>query len=291
MKTPTGYVVGSQLVACLDMLTVDSCITPKGDMIIAVHSGGPDWGSGPSGEGKLYKVTYEDRDVPQPVATWAAGPDEIRVAFDKPLDLKQLEGLAAETRITHGEFVRAGDEYESLRPGYEVVARQMGTPRYALKVHGAQVTPDRRTLILTTDSQREATWHAIRLPGLGRPPLQEGDVKPGETLPQHPTIDLDYTLGGVAASFESSGETWTGWLPHVDLQVNRALTQGSADHDELLNRLKEPGTLTLGDAVRTEQHAAAGHAAGLEARLHARTGNGHAPFHCCGAVHHKNCDR
>ncbi|MBA3311827.1 MAG: ThuA domain-containing protein [Planctomycetaceae bacterium] len=251
VKTPAGYVVGTQLIASLDMLTVDSCIAPQGELVIAVHSGGPDWGSGPSGEGKLYKVAYENREAPQPVATWAAGPDEVRIAFDRPLELEQLQGLASATRITYGEFVRAGDEYEAVRPGYEVVARQMTTPRFELKVHGAQVTPDRRTLILTTDSQRQATWHAIRLPGMGRPDFgeggaaDEGETAAGAALSQYPTVDLDYTLDGVAATWEGDGSTWSGWLPHPDLAVSRQLTLHSAMHEELWDRLTQPGTLRL----------------------------------------------
>ncbi len=232
IKTPTGYVAQNHLFACLDMLTVDCCITPSGEMVIAVHSGGPDWGSGPSGEGKLYKLSYEDRELPQPVATWAAARDEVRVAFDRPLQLEHLRGLAAATRITYGEHVRAGDEYESVRPGYEVVARQLTAPRFELKIHGAQVTADWRTLILTTDPQREATGYAIRLPGLGRPPLSDGEPTIGEPLPQHPTVDLDYTLAGVSVSGDGP-DAWSGWLPHLDLQVSRDFTGGSATHGEL----------------------------------------------------------
>lgn len=245
VKTPHGCVAQNHLFANLDMLTVDTGISPNGEMVIAVHSGGPDWGSGPSGEGKLYKVTYKNREAPQPVATWAAARDEVRIAFDRPLEIEHLQGIASETRITYGEHVRAGDEYESLRPGYEVVARQLTDPRYELKVHSVQVTPDRRTLILATDSQPQATWHAVRLPGLGRPPLDDREVRPGEPLPQHPTIDLDYALHGLSATWESDGQSWSGWLPHADLVVSRTLTAGSASHRKLWDAMKGAGRLRL----------------------------------------------
>lgn len=232
VKTPSGYVAQNHLFACLDMLTVDCCITTRGEMVIAVHSGGPDWGSGPSGKGKLYKLTYEDRQVPQPVVTWAAARDEVRIAFDRSLAFADLQGLAAATQITYGEQVRAGDPYESIRPGYEIVARQLTAPRFELKVHSAQVTADRRTLILNTDPHPEATWYAIRLPGLGRPPLATTAVAAGERLPQHPTIDLDYTLAGIAVE-RSGSDPWSGWLPHLELEVSRRFTSSSAAHSEL----------------------------------------------------------
>jgi putative heme-binding domain-containing protein len=71
-------------------------------------------------------------------------------------------------------------------------------------------------------------------------------AKAGE-LPQHPQIDLGYTLGGVAARWEAKapGSAWSGWLPHLDLAVARDFTAGSAAHDELWGLLRKPGTLSL----------------------------------------------
>ncbi|MEZ6082172.1 MAG: hypothetical protein R3C56_42800 [Pirellulaceae bacterium] len=62
IKTPAGYVAQNQLLACLNMLPADACISPQGDLVIATHSGSPDWGSGPAGSGKLFKVSYSDRE-------------------------------------------------------------------------------------------------------------------------------------------------------------------------------------------------------------------------------------
>lgn len=242
-KTPAGYVADNRLIASLNMLTVDACVTPQGGLVVAVHSGGPDWGSGPGGQGRLYQIVYSQKDVPQPVATWAAGPGEVRIAFDQPLETTLLRGLAEETEITYGDAVRAGDEFELLRPGYEVVGRQIAAPRFDLPVHSAQVTPDRRTLILSTDVHPQATWYAVRLPGLGRPSADNSTT--GGTLPQLPRIDLDYSLAGVEANWQSDAGNWTGWLPHLDLQACRTFTAGSADHQSLWTALDQPGTLTL----------------------------------------------
>ena len=35
IKTDSGYVAASQLLACLQMLTVDACVAPDGDLIVA----------------------------------------------------------------------------------------------------------------------------------------------------------------------------------------------------------------------------------------------------------------
>lgn len=240
-KTPAGYVADNRLIATLNMLTVDSCVTPAGDLVIAVHSGGPDWGSGPSGVGKLYKVFHAVRSAPQPVAAWAATPTEVRVAFDRPVDSQSLKGLVAATEITYGSFVRAGDDLESLRPGYEVVARQMVSPRYRLAVHSAQVAADQRTLIFSTDPHPQAVWYAIRLPSLTNSAADE----PQDTLPQLPRVDLDYTLGGVEASWQGEGESWSGWLPHLDLGASREFLQGSTAFESLQRQLRQAGELRL----------------------------------------------
>jgi putative heme-binding domain-containing protein len=233
------------------MLTVDSCVTPQGDLVVAVHSGGPDWGSGPSGQGKLYRIRYADRSAPQPIATWTAGPNEVHVAFDAPLEAVRLQHLADSVRITYGQYVRAGDEFESLRPGYEVVARQMVAPRYELPVHSVQVTPDLRTLILMTDAHAEPVHYALRLPALGGSAIVDRKSPDASSAPaplaQHNRIDLDYALEGVAAQWQAASDEnrWTGWLPHLDLSVSRAFLGRSASHEKFYEQIRGPGQLSL----------------------------------------------
>src|SRR5207245_3432866 len=43
VKTAAGYVAQSHLLATLQALTVDACVSPAGDLIVATHSGQPDW--------------------------------------------------------------------------------------------------------------------------------------------------------------------------------------------------------------------------------------------------------
>jgi putative heme-binding domain-containing protein len=243
VKAPEGYIAQNQLFASLTMLTVDACVSPKGDLVVAVHSGGPDWGSGPTGKGKLYQISYAEPKLPQPVLAWAQGPREVRVAFDRPLEPEHVRSLSAGVKIEYGRYASAGDRFEVLRPGYQVVQDQLRTPRFELPVYSVQLSQDRRTLILSTAPHPEAAGYALTLPGLGRPP--RADTPKGE-LSQVPETDLRYDLCGVEAEWRGEdGSTWSGWLPHLDLTASRVFTKGSATHDELWMRCKQPGRLTL----------------------------------------------
>ncbi len=243
-KTSAGYVAQNQVLACLNRLAADACVSPRGELVVAVHSGLPDWGSGPRGKGRLYKIAYSEPDAPQPVLAWAASPQEVRIAFDRPLDPAGLRGLAGNITIEHGEAVRPGDRFESLRPGYEVVARQLVAPRFELPILSTQVSADRRSLLLTTAPHPAASSYAITLPGPVRPGSQP--ARPG-ALPQVAAVDLGYDLCGVEAAWQSEAgdASWSGWLPHLDLAVDRAFTASSADHDRLWRMMERPGRLAL----------------------------------------------
>ncbi len=233
VKTPAGYVAKTDLFACLNMLTVDVCLTPDGSLLVCCHSGGPDWGSGPTGKGKLFKISYTDRDLPQPVLAWPSGPNEIRIEFDRPVDPQLLKDVAKQTKVTAGAHVRAGDRFESLWPGYAVVQAEKMAPRYDVPVRSAQLTPDRRSLILATDPHTAAVHYAVTLPGLGR---TAGADK------QHPQVDIAFDLSGCEAIWSVDEKViWSGWLPSLDLSVSRQLTRGSAPHDALWNLMKERG--------------------------------------------------
>jgi putative heme-binding domain-containing protein len=251
VNSARGYVAQNQLIASLNMLTVDACVSPRGEMVVAVHSGGPDWGTGPGANGKLYKVVY-GAETPQPVYTWAQTPTEVRIAFDKPLDPEKLSGIASKVRIEYGKYVAAGDRFELHRPGYAVVERQTNTPRYDLAVHGIGLSPDRRTLILNTARHRVAATYAVTLPdftrgaGLGARGAEDtGDTKKG-ALSSVPEIDLQYDLAGVDAKWEGDdGTKLETVLPHFDLDVSQELTFGSADHEAFWAAFEKAGKLTL----------------------------------------------
>ncbi|MBP3960720.1 ThuA domain-containing protein [Gemmata sp. G18] len=244
VKTDAGYVAKNHLFACLNMLTIDCCIAPDGSLVVACHSGGPDWGSGPTGKGKLYKISYTDKEHPQPVLVYPAGPREVRVEFDRPVDPQLLRDVLAQTKLTAGKFVRAGDRFETLWPGYAVVQAEKLAPRFNVPVHSAQLTPDRRTLVLATDPLHGAGHYALTLPGMGRPAK---DKTPKGALTQHPQIDLDFDLSGCEATwFDENGKAVrTGWLPTLDLSLAQKLTAGSAAHAALWEEMKKGGYLVL----------------------------------------------
>ena len=238
VKTPAGYVGRETIIARLNMLTLDVAISAAGDLYVCCHSGLPDWGNGPTGQGKIFKISYTDGKAPQPVAAWASGPMEVKVAFDAPIDpavTNQIERM----KLEFGEYVSAADRLEALKPPYQAVARQEVTPRGKLRVVFARLSSDNRTLILTTDPHPQSARYAVQIPGV----RAAGSTHPAAE------IDLSYNLNGVeAAWFEPNGPraaTWTGWVPHIDWMVNRAFLANSAGHERLLSLIGRPGRLEL----------------------------------------------
>lgn len=242
VKTETGYVAQNQIFACLRMLTVDCCVAPDGSLVVACHSGGPDWGSGPTGKGKIFKIKYNDPNHPQPLFAWANGSREVRVEFDRPVDPSLLRDALKKTTVAAGEFVRAGDRFETIWPGYAVVQAQKVAHREAVPVRSLQLTPDRRTVVMAVDPIIAGVHYALTMPGMGRP---ERDPKKG--LEQFPEISLDFSLSGCEATWtpDGGGDSWRGWLPHPDLNVSRAFTQGSATHEQLWQAMQNAGKLVL----------------------------------------------
>ena len=248
MKTETGYVAASQLFACLQLLTVDSCVAPDGDLVVACHSGPPDWGTGPAGIGKLFRIQMDQPEAARPVATWAEGPQEIRIAFDRPLNTTEFRQLAEHIRIEYGEHVRAGDRFENLMPPYVVVRSQLMKPRFTLPVGGAAITSDLRTLIINTAPMKSNVHYAVTVP---RIVSADGDKSSEKiaAMDQHPELDVDFALHGIQAQWTpakgNSIPAWSGWLPHADLNVCRAMLAESAGHAPLWNALEQPGTMVL----------------------------------------------
>jgi putative heme-binding domain-containing protein len=245
VKTPAGYVAKNELIAALSMLTIDAVPTPQGDLLVACHSGAPDWGTGPRGQGKLYKISYTDPDAPQPILAFAASPTETRVIFDRPIEPARWRQLASESRLTKGMHVAAGDRFETLTPGYQVVKDQSKTQRYEIPVLSAGLAADRRSLVLRTAPRIDASNYAVTLPDGPAPERNQNHAR--KELRQQAAIDLLTDLTGLEAEWrDAAGKVaWTGWLPHLDLKVARALTGESEEHARLFALLETPGTLHL----------------------------------------------
>jgi putative heme-binding domain-containing protein len=227
-QSAAGFVARSQQLASFSLLVCDVALGPKGELIVACHSGAPDWGSGPTGRGRLFRLRYDGK-APQPVATWAAGPQEVRVAFDRPLEPGRFEQTLASARATFGAYVGTGDRFEALWPGYQAVQRQLEAPRYDLPLLSLQISADRRTLSLATAPHVARQPHALSLAEL----------------------ELGYDLNGVEAEWSSTDgkQHATTWLPHLDLAVARHFTRGSADHERFWKTIAQPGRLRLRGAL------------------------------------------
>jgi putative heme-binding domain-containing protein len=259
VKTPSGYVGKEYLFARIGMLVTDVTISPRGDLYVCAHSGPPDWGTGPKGEGKIFKITYTDPQAPQPVIAWPASATEVRVAFDRPLDpgvtnafnpLYRLPGnvlkprnatrsgiddadfLPAQPAIEFGEYVRAADRFEKLKPPYAVVAQQDATPRGHLNILGARLDNADHTLVLTTAPHPLPVTYALSIPYV----KAVGKSGAGET------VDLDYDLSGTDAALVSQGKMVQQlWQPHPDWDVSWAFVKESAAHQDFHERRKARG--------------------------------------------------
>ena len=235
-KTPLGYVAENHLIASFAMLLVDACVSPVGDLLVACHSGPPDWGTGPAGAGKLFRIRYTGKSVPQPVHTWAAAPDEFRIAFDRPLEAADWATAKPGIKIEAGKYVGAGDRFEVIRPGYQVVRDQIATPRRWVEVLGLTMSEDRRTLAVRVPRQTVAENYAIALPLPARWEQAGG-------IPQHKSIDVQVSLNGLVATVAKANQVLRTVLPHSSIAASRKLTAGSKEHEDFFRAASSPGAV------------------------------------------------
>lgn len=264
VKTAHGYVAQNHLIGALGMLLVDACVTPQGDLLLACHSGPPDWGTGPAGAGKIFRVRYTAKETPQPVLAWAAAPDEFRVAFDRPLKDAEWAGAKEKVRIEAGRYVNAGDRFEVMRPGYQVVRDQMTAPRRWVPVQSLSLTADRRTVVLRVPRQTENVGYAIALPtpaswlergvhaastSSAQATLKRAEARAPLGIAQKPEIDVALTLNGLVVEAEAGGDTTRAILPHPSPTVAQVFTAGSADHEAFFAALKQATKIVLRGGV------------------------------------------
>ena len=225
-KTAAGYVARTELFARIGLMAVDCAVSPQGDLVVCCHTGPPDWGNGPKGEGRIFKISYADKAAPQPLMTWAASETETVVAFDRALDAAAWQDLAPRVKIVSGRYVAAADRLETIRPGYAVVKMQQQQVRPEIAVQAARLSEDRRSVIIETAPRSSAVEYAIAISGRG-------------------ALDVAHDLTGFAAAWHGGDAKWNGWLPHPDLIAARTFTQSSATHAALWRHTATPGTLTL----------------------------------------------
>lgn len=212
----------TELIASLGMIAVDCAISPRGDLVVACHAGPPDWGSGPSAVGRLFKISYSGG-IPQPVAAWAESETETIVEFDQP-----LRAPPGEIRMEFGHQVSAADRLEQFRPGYAVVKMQQAEPRFLLPVASTGLREDGRQLSIQTIRRTEAVNYALALSG---------------KVAQEPKTDLAYTLSGVSFDWHEEGRKVSGWLPHLDLNACKGLA--TERHKAFFEAIASTGRLTM----------------------------------------------
>src|SRR5690606_13845549 len=106
-------------------------------------------------------------------------------------------------------------------------------PRYELPVIAAQVTSNRHDIMLQTAPRTGAVNYALKLPGA--------------LAGVRDVIEVQTDLSGVEPEWKAARgtESWSGWLPHLDLTAARGLPVGSREYETFFARLKQRGTLTL----------------------------------------------
>ncbi|MFO1021246.1 MAG: c-type cytochrome [Planctomycetales bacterium] len=224
-KTKAGYVAMNQLFASISLLVVDCAISPQGDLLICCHTGAPDWGNGPDGEGKLFKISKTPDEVANPVFSYPLTSTETIVTFDRPVKPDDWDDLARHTWVEGGHYVGAADRLEQLRPGYAVVQRQQQDVRKTIPVKSARVSDDRQSLMILTEPRTAAVNYALAMPH---------------------QLDMAHDLSGLDSEWNDiKGTRWKGWLPHPDFSAARYFTRGSATHETLWKHLETPGTLRL----------------------------------------------
>lgn len=117
-KTREGYAGCAVLIGSVNLLPIDTCLSPAGDIAVACHSGNPDWGLGPLAEDRLYNISYTSPAEPRFGIAWPESLTRVVAAFDQSLPAE----AKFEAEIVGGRYLRAGDGMEAYRPGYKIIS-------------------------------------------------------------------------------------------------------------------------------------------------------------------------
>ncbi len=176
---------------------------------------------------------------PRIVTAWPSGPLEVRVAFDAPVE----PGLASSIvgrEISFGGVDPSGSQKET----------DPTAPTHALRIAGARLEDDGRTLVLATDPHPLATTY---------------------TLPDALTLGArtaaerrQYDLHGIEVAWfegdepidEETKATWNGWWPVLGPRDAREATAGSIEQERGFTRMENgSGALALRTLVSQVEEA------------------------------------
>ncbi len=199
VKTEHGYVAQNQIIACLNQLAVDLTVTPRGDLLVATHSGNPDWGTGPEGKGSIFAIHHADRDAMRPMLAAPLRENLFGIFMDRPAP----GAIGLNPLMRHGLYHHAGDDHETMWPGYDVITLQQRAPVTEVRDRSGRWSDDRRALFITTPPQSAADTYSFKA---------------------MPHVDIDTALTGVSVTWRGADQMERQcWLPHLDTEVNREL--------------------------------------------------------------------
>ena len=171
--------------------------------------------------------------LPGPVAAWPPGPLEVIAAFERPLSPTSAKAMIGRTI-----------PYEDPR-GNAPGAPASSGPAGRLRIVGARLVDDGRTLVLATDPHPRPARYLLPLPV----------DHPGQASKDLPVPAVPYDLSGVEATWTEGGQPaaepkWSGWWPTLDLETARRLTRGSLPSEAGWSLLARPGRLVLSAWLR-----------------------------------------
>ncbi|WP_165226992.1 c-type cytochrome [Aquisphaera insulae] len=160
--------------------------------------------------------------APRPLLAWPAGPMEVRVAFDRPVDAAAMKALVGRT-IPFGVPAKAGGTSLAETWGH-------------LRIAAIRGEDSGRTLLLVTDPHSKPATYVLALP--------DGSGAGAE-------VALSYDLTGVEVTWddgqddEAPAPEWSGWWPLADTEESRRQAEGSSPQQTSFSLLSRPGRLSL----------------------------------------------
>ena len=167
----------------------------------------------------------------RPVAIWPSGPLEVVVAFAQPVDATVERNFIGRT-IPY--FVVGEPDRD----------RKSGQPAGTIRIAGARLTDDRRTLVLATDPHPRVARYQLPYS-----PVERSTASPTERR------DATYDLSGVELIWspdpDPGDESHTlAWWPVLEFESARRQTKGSKRHDVFEALLAKPGRLIVNTLIR-----------------------------------------
>ncbi len=215
VKTAHGYIGREYPIASVNQPVADLALSPGGALYVSTTNGLG---------GRLFKITYTDRAVPQPVLAASFHPRGAFAYFDRELDDASTNSWAG-TTLDYGEQVRAGDRWE-------LISKTGLAPRRPLRATVARLSRDRRALLLLSEPYPDPVMYAFALSGIsaaGSAPTRM------ELAFDHSGVEASWT---VRAGGSSGGEVV--WLPHLGLPAAQEWMRGTCVPD-ILRRWVETG--------------------------------------------------